>query len=233
MAVGVGKDRVTSPNQSLIGLKFDFPLCISTSSDEDECVQGRIKWFDYSKGFGFVTPQDGSPDAFIHESELSPTDLRPFSEGEAVEFEIVAARLGPAAVNVRRIDALMTGSPVGDSAVSASTRPLAPASGDVFNFLNQNQRIVLNVDSMSEEQKQTLLSWGMHMYGLGQHRVANIEAIKYDGRLIVLDDGSRWEVKSSDHLTASIWSEYEQVVIIDDKMFLLNESEAIDVEEEA
>ncbi len=196
-------------------------------------MQGRIKWFDYAKGFGFVTPLDGSQDAFVHESELSPTDLRSLSEGDAVEFEIVPAQLGPAAVHVRRIDAVATGLSAVDSDVRANSRPLAHASGDVLKFLSQNQRIVLGVDSMSEEQKQILLSWGMHMYGLGQHRVAHIEAIKYDGRLVVLDDGSRWEVNSSDHLTASIWNEYERVVVIDDKMFLLNESESIDVEEEA
>ncbi len=195
-------------------------------------MQGRIKWFDHSKGFGFVTPQDGSPDAFLHESELSPTDLRSLSEGDAVEFEIVPARLGPAAVNVRRVDTVALGSSAVDSAVSNNARPPARAYGDVLKFLNQNQRLVLGVDSMSEEQKQTLLSWGMHMYGLGQHRVAHIDAIKYDGRLIVLDDGSRWEVDLSDQMAASIWSEFERVVVLDGQMFLLDENESIHVEEE-
>ncbi len=193
---------------------------------------GKIKWFDYSKGFGFVTPQDGSADAFLHESELSPTDLRSLSEGDAVEFETVPAKFGPAAVNVRRIDTFALGSSAVSSDASTNSRPPARASGDVLAFLNQNQRRVLGVDSMSEEQKQTLLSWGMHMYGLGQHRVAHIEAIKYDGRLVVLDDGSRWEVDLSDQVAASIWSEFDRVIVIDDQMFLLDENESIHVEEE-
>ena len=195
-------------------------------------MQGRVKWFDYAKGYGLVTPLDGSQDAFIHHSELSQTDLQSLCEGDAVEFEIVRGKLGPTAVNVQRTSAGAAGSLAIDSDVTANAGPPARASGDVLTFLSQSQRIVLGVDNMSAEQKQTLLSWGIHMYGLGQHRVAHIDTIKYDGRLVVLDDGSRWEVDASDHMTASIWSEFERVVVIEGQMFLLDENESIHVEEE-
>jgi len=52
----------------------------------------------------------------------------------------------------------------------------------------------LGVGSMTEEQRKALADWGMRMFTLGQYVVADIEDIKYDGRLIILDDGTRWEV---------------------------------------
>jgi len=90
----------------------------------------------------------------------------------------------------------------------------------------------LGVEFMSEEQRQILLNWGMRMFSLGQHIVANIEDIKYDGRLIILDDGTRWEVDSVDAYIANMWSPMDKVVIIDDEMFKLDETEKVSVQEE-
>lgn len=192
-------------------------------------MQGTVKWFDHVKGFGFITPVDGSVDVFLHESELSREDLAVLADGDAVEFETMAARLGPAATQVRRVGPSEGSVNLGSA--TAST-PSSATSGSVLNFLQPHESASLGVENMSEEQKRALLSWGMRMFGLGQHRVANIEAVKYDGRLIVLDDGSRWEVDSSDHDTASMWSGYERVVVIDDQIFLLDENEAVHAEEE-
>lgn len=81
--------------------------------------------------------------------------------------------------------------------------------------------------SLTAEQQEALLNWGMRMYQLGQHVVAEIEEVKYDGRLIILDDGSRWEVESFDASTAEMWSPMEKVVVIDDEMYKLEDLEKV------
>lgn len=87
-------------------------------------------------------------------------------------------------------------------------------------------------DSLTAEQQEALLNWGMRMYQLGQHVVADIDEIKYDGRLIILDDGSRWEVDSVDSSTAEMWGPMEKVVVIDDEMYKLDDSEKVAVSQE-
>ena len=66
--------------------------------------------------------------------------------------------------------------------------------------------------------------WGLRMYGIGQHKVGDIHEIKYDGRVVVLDDGSRWEVELS---TIDFWGEFTNVAIIDDEMYRLEESVSV------
>ena len=60
-------------------------------------MEGTVKWFDATKGFGFITPTDGSKDIFVHKSE-APSSLR---EGDRVEFEVAEGDKGPKATNVQ------------------------------------------------------------------------------------------------------------------------------------
>jgi CspA family cold shock protein len=62
---------------------------------------GKVKWFNESKGFGFIAPDDGSRDVFCHQSEIQMEGFRTLSEGQAVEFEVEAGPKGPAARQVR------------------------------------------------------------------------------------------------------------------------------------
>ena len=64
---------------------------------------GTVKWFNDSKGFGFITPEDGSKDCFVHHSAIQSEGFRSLAEGVRVEFYIVAGQKGPAAENVRQI----------------------------------------------------------------------------------------------------------------------------------
>jgi len=63
---------------------------------------GTVKWFNDTKGFGFVTPSDGRPDCFVHHSAIQGDGFRTLQEGEQVEFDVVQGQKGPAAENVTR-----------------------------------------------------------------------------------------------------------------------------------
>ncbi len=63
----------------------------------------RVKWFNESKGFGFITPADGSKDVFVHFSAIQGNGFKTLAEGQNVEFEIQDGQKGPAAVNVTAI----------------------------------------------------------------------------------------------------------------------------------
>ncbi len=63
-------------------------------------MQGTVKWFNSTKGFGFITPSDGSKDVFVHKNE-APNSLQ---EGDRVEFEVAQGEKGPNATNVRVLD---------------------------------------------------------------------------------------------------------------------------------
>ena len=61
---------------------------------------GTVKWFNDSKGFGFITPEDGSKDCFVHYSAIQGSGFRTLQEGARVEFDVVQGQKGPAAENV-------------------------------------------------------------------------------------------------------------------------------------
>ncbi len=61
---------------------------------------GTVKWFDDAKGFGFITPSDGSKDVFVHHTSIQGSGFRSLSEGQQVEFEIQQGPKGPSASNV-------------------------------------------------------------------------------------------------------------------------------------
>jgi cold shock protein len=66
-------------------------------------MKGTVQWFNDSKGFGFITPDDGSKDAFVHHTAISSEGFRSLSEGDRVEFETEQGTKGPQAKNVRKI----------------------------------------------------------------------------------------------------------------------------------
>ena len=64
---------------------------------------GTVKWFNDEKGYGFITPDDGGRDLFVHYSSISGGGFRSLAEGAKVEYELGESAKGPQATNVRVI----------------------------------------------------------------------------------------------------------------------------------
>ena len=61
---------------------------------------GTVKWFNGTKGFGFISPEDGGDDLFVHHSEIKTDGYASLEEGQKVQFEIGEGKKGPCATNV-------------------------------------------------------------------------------------------------------------------------------------
>jgi CspA family cold shock protein len=66
-------------------------------------ANGTVKWFNESKGFGFITQDDGGADVFAHYSEIQGEGFKNLAEGDAVSFDVVEGEKGPKATNIVKI----------------------------------------------------------------------------------------------------------------------------------
>jgi CspA family cold shock protein len=62
---------------------------------------GTVKWFSAEKGYGFITPDEGGKDVFVHYSAIQADGYRSLNEGQKVEYEVVQGQKGPQAANVK------------------------------------------------------------------------------------------------------------------------------------
>lgn len=63
--------------------------------------QGTVKWFNADKGFGFIVPEDGGKDLFVHFSEIQAEGYATLNDGQSVEYEVGEGQKGPCAKNVK------------------------------------------------------------------------------------------------------------------------------------
>ena len=64
-------------------------------------ASGTVKWFNESKGFGFITPSEGGKDVFVHINEGTKSGLHTLSDGQSISFDVEQGRKGPQAVNLK------------------------------------------------------------------------------------------------------------------------------------
>ena len=65
-------------------------------------TNGKVKWFNATKGYGFISPDDSTKDVFVHSSAVKDAGLSGLAEGEAITFEVEEGSKGPSAVNLQK-----------------------------------------------------------------------------------------------------------------------------------
>jgi CspA family cold shock protein len=74
---------------------------VVSAGEVNSLATGTVKWFSDEKGYGFITPDDGSKDLFVHHTGISGEGFKSLSEGAKVEFEATEGQKGPQATNVQ------------------------------------------------------------------------------------------------------------------------------------
>jgi len=87
---------------SWIGVPSVF-LALTKEGERQMRNTGKVKWFNDSKGFGFITPEDGGKDCFVHHSAIQGSGFKSLAEGDRVEYDVTQGEKGPAAANVTKI----------------------------------------------------------------------------------------------------------------------------------
>jgi len=65
-------------------------------------INGKVKWFNPTKGYGFISPNDSTKDVFVHSSALKDAGLSGLAEGDSITFEVEEGSKGPSAVNLQK-----------------------------------------------------------------------------------------------------------------------------------
>lgn len=109
---------------------------------------------------------------------------------------------------------------------------MAQQPQDFTTIVQPDWRARMGWAQLTANQQAAIAEWGLHMYGMAAPVVDDVDEVKYDGRVVVLDDGSRWEVAAHDADVSDTWTYVTKVAVIDDVMYNLTDAEHVDVTEE-
>jgi cold shock protein len=98
VAVAAGADPITEDHPH--DRRADSPFI---NNGGNQMAIGTVKWFNAEKGFGFIAPEDGTPDVFVHHSAIETSGYRSLDENQKVEYTPVQGPKGPQADNVRPV----------------------------------------------------------------------------------------------------------------------------------
>jgi CspA family cold shock protein len=73
----------------------------ATSGDDEKMATGTVKWFNTTKGYGFIMPQDGGKDVFVHVTAVQAAGLKGLNDGQAISYELASERGKTTATNLR------------------------------------------------------------------------------------------------------------------------------------
>lgn len=113
----------------------------SAEADQSRVVRARVKWFNVEKGFGFVTPLDGQPEAFLHASVLARGGVARLSEGGELVCAIAATAKGPQVVRVDEV-VVVEAPPVPDLSLAGVVKWYQPDKGFGFVVAEDGERDV-------------------------------------------------------------------------------------------
>lgn len=101
--ISAPRDMVSMRNPVIVRVGALRSLDNQFSQELDMRTTGKVKWFNDAKGFGFITPDGGDKDCFVHYSSIQGSGFKTLAEGEPVEFDLVQGQKGPAAENVTKV----------------------------------------------------------------------------------------------------------------------------------
>ena len=88
---------------SVVGVCAKAPVGEPLAEGRTGMATGTVKWFNDAKGYGFITPDGGGKDVFVHHTAIQMEGFRSLAEGQKVEYEVTEGPKGPQAANVRKV----------------------------------------------------------------------------------------------------------------------------------
>jgi cold shock protein len=98
-----GETRKDHPKNRVVDMRFaaQEQRCVRADLEETRMPIGTVKWFNATKGYGFIEPSDGGKDVFVHITAVEKAGLRALVEGQKLTFDVVTERGKTAAANLR------------------------------------------------------------------------------------------------------------------------------------